>query len=136
MTDAAGIPLSIVVAPANRHDSRLFLETLLAIVMPRPVPDSRHPQGLNLDKAYESHEIEEIAHLLHYELHLRRKGELKRKHKRGKARRYVVERTHSWLNRKRSVLIRWEKDPDNYEAMIHIAAALTCFQSSGYFKFD
>jgi len=30
-----------------------------------------------------------------------------------RARRWVVERTHSWMNRFRRILIRWEKSIDN-----------------------
>ncbi|VVB55727.1 Transposase DDE domain protein [uncultured archaeon] len=38
-----------------------------------------------------------------------------------RARRWVVERTHSWLNRFRRLLIRWEKKIENYSAMLHFA---------------
>ncbi len=37
---------------------------------------------------------------------------------------WVVERTHSWLNRYRRNLIRWEKKIENYEAMLHFACGL------------
>jgi putative transposase len=40
-----------------------------------------------------------------------------------KARRWVVERTHSWLNRYRRLLIRWEKKAHNYLALLHLACA-------------
>jgi transposase len=36
-----------------------------------------------------------------------------------RARRWVVERTHSWMNRFRRLLIRWEKKEDNYIAILH-----------------
>ena len=45
-------------------------------------------------------------------------------HAGAKARRWVVERTHSWLNRFRSILIRWAKKPANYLALLHFALAL------------
>ncbi|MDX2212131.1 MAG: IS5/IS1182 family transposase, partial [Leptolyngbyaceae cyanobacterium bins.302] len=32
-------------------------------------------------------------------------------------------RTHSWMNRFRRLLIRWEKKPENYLALIHLACA-------------
>jgi putative transposase len=35
----------------------------------------------------------------------------------------VVERTHSWLNRFRAILIRWNKKPANYLALPHLALA-------------
>ena len=50
-----------------------------------------------------------------------------------KARRWVVERTHSWMNRFRRILIRWEKKPENYIAMLHFACALIAFRAAGLF---
>ena len=40
-----------------------------------------------------------------------------------KVRRWVVERTHSWLNRFRHLLIWWAKKPDNYLVTLHFACA-------------
>lgn len=62
-----------------------------------------------------------------FTLHLRTRGEEMRekvRHADAKARRWVVERTHSWLNRFRRILIRWEKKPENYLAMLHFALAI------------
>jgi len=50
-----------------------------------------------------------------------------------KARRWVVERTHSWMNRFRRVLIRWDKQADNYLAFLHFACALIAFRAAGLF---
>lgn len=49
------------------------------------------------------------------------------------ARRWVVERTHSWMNRFRRVLIRWDKQADNYLAFLHFACALIAFRAAGLF---
>ena len=40
-----------------------------------------------------------------------------------KARRWVVERTHPWLNRFRHLLIRWAKKTENYLAMLYFDCA-------------
>ncbi len=40
-----------------------------------------------------------------------------------RARRWVCERTHSWMNRFRRVLIRWEKKLGNFLAFLHLACA-------------
>ena len=45
----------------------------------------------------------------------------------GWARRWVVERTHSWLNRSRRLLVRWEKKAENYLAFIRLACAQLIF---------
>ena len=44
-----------------------------------------------------------------------------------RARRWVVERTHSWLNRSRRLLVRWEKKVENYLAFLHLACAQLIF---------
>jgi putative transposase len=47
------------------------------------------------------------------------------------ARRWVVERTHSWMNRVRRILIRWDKKVRNYLGFLHVACALLTYQQSG-----
>jgi putative transposase len=44
-----------------------------------------------------------------------------------RARRWVVERTHSWINRSRRLLVRWEKKTENYLAFLHLACAQLIF---------
>jgi putative transposase len=39
-----------------------------------------------------------------------------------------VEGAHSWLNRNRSVLIRWSKNPDNNRALLHLACGVICWR--------
>jgi len=46
---------------------------------------------------------------------------------------WVVERTHSWMNRFRRLLIRWEKKADNYLALVHFACAYITFRAAGVF---
>jgi transposase len=59
--------------------------------------------------------------------HPRRDHE-RREHGEGsRPRRWVVERTHSWLNRSRRLLVRWEKKAENYLAFIHLACAQLVF---------
>ena len=48
-----------------------------------------------------------------------------------KARRWVVERTHSWMNRFRRVLIRWEKKVENYFGMLHFVCAWITYRMAG-----
>ena len=43
----------------------------------------------------------------------------------------VVERTHSWLNRFRRILVRWDESPDNYIAFLHFACALIALRAAG-----
>ncbi|EJO71389.1 transposase for insertion sequence element IS402 family protein [Leptospira kirschneri serovar Cynopteri str. 3522 CT] len=60
--------------------------------------------------------------------HIRKKGEkpLIGKYK-GKPRRWVVERTNSWHNRFRAILIRWERKSENYLASLYLASSIIAF---------
>jgi transposase len=44
----------------------------------------------------------------------------------------VVERTQSWLNRFRRILIRWEKRADTYLAMLHLACGLITWRAANW----
>jgi len=68
--------------------------------------------------------------------HIRTRGEeahAKREIEGYSPRRWVVERTHSWLNCFRRILIRWEKGVENYEAILHFACAWIAFGRTGLF---
>ncbi len=45
------------------------------------------------------------------------------------ARRWLVEVAHSWCNRFRRLLVRWEKQAANYLAFVHLAAILTIYRT-------
>ncbi len=83
-----------------------------------------------MDKAYVGDEVAELAAEFHFTLHIPLKGKQAQqiKHEaQAKARRWVVERTHSWMNRFRGILIRWSKKPVNYIAMLHMAFAFIIY---------
>jgi len=125
------VPIGVVVAGANRNDFKLVRETLESIPVPRPPVVSRQPQGLCLDKGYDYDEVRELVAEFGYTAHIRSRGEEAqqlRRRVRFQARRWVVERTHSWLNRFRRILIRWEKKADNYLALLHLACAVITYQ--------
>ena len=70
------------------------------------------PQGLCLDKGYDFPEVYELAAEFGFTAHVRSRGEEAQALKREagfRARRWVVERTQSWLNRFRRILVRWER---------------------------
>ena len=125
LTDGRGVPLGAVIDGANRNDHKLMRQTLDAIPIKRPRPTRRRPQHLCLDKGFDYDEPRALAGEFAFTLHLRTRGEEAdaKRHAGAKARRWVVERTHSWLNRFRAILIRWNKKPANYLAMLHLALA-------------
>ena len=124
LTDGNGLPVSIEVAGANRHDMQLLKATLESQQAPRPPLADSGPQGLCLDKGYDFDQVRTLAAEFGYTAHIRSRGEeaeVLRQDAQFKARRWVVERAHSWLNRFRRLLVRWEKRADTYLAMLHLA---------------
>jgi putative transposase len=138
LTDGAGIPLAVAVEGANRHDSKLLVGTLDGLVVARPAPEeaqeqpnSQQQQQLCLDAAYDSESVRQELETRGYVPHIRPADKEAHKeqksHPDGRARRWVVERTHSWLNRSRRLLVRWEKKTKNYLGFIHLACAQLIF---------
>ena len=66
------------------------------------------------------------AHLAHsLTPHIRPRGEEKKAIRQGyKARRWVVEVAHSWFNRFRKLLVRFEKTTLSYLALLQLAAII------------
>ena len=124
LTDGRGVPLGAAIGGANRNDHKLMRPTLEAIPVRRPKPTRRRPQHLCLDKGFDYDEPRALAEEFGFTLHLRTRGEEASAKRRARARRWVVERTHSWLHRFRSILIRWAEKPANYLALLHFALAI------------
>jgi putative transposase len=130
LTDGAGIPLAIVIDGANRHDVKLLCATLDGIVVARPGPTEEQSHHLCLDAGYAGVPVRKEVEARHYVPHIRSRGTEKLEkvllpgHR---ARRWVVERTHSWINRSRRLLVRWEKKGENYLAFLHLACAQLIF---------
>lgn len=97
LTDANGLPLSLVVTGANTHDIRLVADTLDGLQTCRP----GRRLHLCLDKGYEAQWLEEYLKSRRYEPHIQSRKEESEAMKDTdfKAHRWVVERTHSWMNR-------------------------------------
>ena len=55
-------------------------------------------------------------------------ADAKRRNPARKARRWVVEVCHSWFNRFRKLLVRYEKLERSFVALNHIAAAIIAFR--------
>ena len=134
LTEAAGIPVGLVVDGANRNDFKLFEQTIESIPVRRPKPTKKKPQGMCLDKGYDYLEVRDLVREFGFTAHIRSRGEEAKaiKNEAGfRARRWVVERTHSWMNRFRRILVRWEKRADTYIAMLHLACAIVTWRATG-----
>ena len=132
--DGRGVPLGAAVEGANVHDQKLVAATLDNIPVARPKPTPRKPQHLCLDKGYTGEPVEEQARRRSYQIHVPIKGAAKpskKKRHSGQARRWKVERTHSWINRARRLLIRWEKKVANYLGFLHLQFAIVALRTAG-----
>ena len=130
---ARGVPVGFAVAGANVPDYKLLEETLDA--MPVQRPEALLDQALNLclDKGYDYDGPRQIAYDYTLTAHIRCRGEESKTlpdHPNYKPRRWVVERLHSWINRFRPLLIRWEKKPENYEAMLQFACGIIAWEQA------
>jgi putative transposase len=128
------VPVGLAVDGANRPDMKMAREALESIPVERPAPTAEAPQGMCLDNGYNYAEPKEIVQEFGFTAHVPRNPEeaqAAKRRARHKARRWVVERTHSWLNRFRGVLIRWCKEPENYIAMLHFAFAIITYRCAG-----
>ena len=90
---------------------------------PRKRPDKMHA-----DKGYDSKANREVLRKRGITPRIARRG-IESSEKLGRHR-WVIERTFAWLNRFRSILIRWTKKPANYLAMIHIACGVITWRNA------
>lgn len=136
LTDGRGIPLGIAVEGANCHDKKMVASTLESVPIERPYTTNFSRHNLCMDKGYDYNDVRELVEEWGYTAHIKARGEEieEKKNIPGyRARRWVVERTHSWMNRFRRLLIRWEKKVKNYLAMLHLACAWITFKASKVF---
>ncbi len=137
LTEGRGVPVGLDVAGANRPDMALVAATLESVPVERPEPTAAKPQHFCADKGYDYPSVRALVATWGYTVHIPRKKAkgtppvAREKVPGYRARRWVVERTHSWMNRFRRLLIRWEKKVPNYKAFLHIACAWITFRATG-----
>jgi len=119
------------VTGANRHDVSQLALVLEEIVIERPKDIDQH---LCADKGYTGQPALQVIVSKGYIPHVKTRGEEiqeKRNNLGWKARRWVVEVSHSWFNRFRKILVRYEKLADTYMALLHMAAAIIAYRKAG-----
>ena len=131
LTDKKGVPLSIIISGANTHDVKLLAATLDGIVIERPDVKDEKEQNLCLDAGYVGSKAEQEVLDRAYIPHIRPRGEEieeKAKNPDFKPKRWVVEVCHSWFNRFRKILVRYEKMARSYMGLLMLAAAVIVFR--------
>jgi putative transposase len=146
LTDKKGIPLSVVISPANTHDIKQVTEVVDNTVIKRPKSLSKSKnkrrqrlQHLCLDKGYNSAEEERELIKRDYILHMPIKKKKKKKgedskeiaipnRKKYSPKRWVVERTNSWHNRFRKLFTRYEKKTENYLGLVQFSCCMIIYR--------
>lgn len=126
--------MAIVITGANRHDMKMLESLLDGCVIERPDEPPKEGFHLCLDRGYAYTQCRETAEARGYTVHipppvseatpLPPPGDPNRH----PARRWVVEVCHSWFNRFRRVLIRWEKRASLYLGFVQLAASLIIYR--------
>jgi putative transposase len=129
LVDGRGAPISVVLTGANRHDKVSAMDLIISVALKRPAHKEQH---LCADKAYDSDDLREFVdsagYIEHIKVNSRQKGSegplsegtTKRVYP---ARRWIVERTISWLVKRRSLRTRWSKKAENWLALIQLACS-------------
>ena len=94
-------------------------------------------QHLCLDRAYNSKSIKQMIIKRGYVPHIpykRKRGQIEtdniqKKHSSARSKRWVVERTNSWHNRFRKLLIRYEKKVENYLGLVQLSCSIIIYRN-------
>jgi putative transposase len=129
--------MAVGVAGANRHDMKRLAGTLDAIVVVRPAPTAEAPQHLCADNGDDDAACDQEAEGHDYLPHIRARGEEQRDNGEilgYRARRWVMEVCHAWLNRFRTILVRFEKHLATHFALLQFACASIVLKRAEVFR--
>jgi transposase len=131
LADRRGVPLGLTLSGANVPDMRMAMPTIDWAAADAPGPQRRRPENCCLDKGYDYKVVDDGLRRRGIVGHTRRRGEppLVGWYK-GVPRRWVIERTNSWHNRFRGLLIRWERKAENYLALLQLASGIIAFRTA------
>ena len=129
LTDGSGIPLAVTICPANRHDNTQVAGLLDAIVVLRP----ETAQHMCADKGYDYDNTRDLLANRGYQVHIPIRGLDTPTPEPGDpdrhpARRWVVERCIAWLHKFRKILVRYERQAENYLGLIQFACCLILYR--------
>lgn len=131
LVDQHGLPLSILVTGANENDKWYAQLLVLSILLKRPMGR----QHFCADKAYDSWDVHLFIQQQGYIAHIKHRRRVNEPRLPAPIpgefsyppRRWVVERTLSWLVRRRSIRTRWCKKPENWLSFLQLACTHIAF---------
>ena len=123
IADRHGRPVAIHVDSATPHEVTLVKVTLAQTLV------RRGPERLIGDSAYESDRLDAELAERGVELIAPHRSNRKRKTQDGRPlrryrRRWKVERLFAWLQNYRRLVVRYERYPENFLGMLHLACCL------------
>lgn len=131
MVDRAGLPLHVLLSPANRNDS-VYFETILDGIRPIKRPRGRprqRPDKVHADKGYDVPRCHAYLRRRGITDRIARKG-IESSERLGRVRWVVVvERTLSWVADFRRLAVRYERRSDIHLAFHHLGCALICLRA-------
>ncbi len=123
VADRNGLPVSICAESATPHEVTLAMSTLVQMVV------SDAPQNLIGDNAYDSDHLD--GELRFYGIELiaphrrnRRNSTQDGRRLRRYRRRWKIERLFAWLQNFRRVVVRYERNAENFPGMLQLASTL------------
>lgn len=133
LADGQGTPLGVSVAAASPAEITLLQDTLDAVSVQRahhPGRPRKRPDRLIADRGYDSNAVraalvaQDIEPIIPARTNNRvathQDGRKLRRYKR----RWLIERTHAWLQKFRRLVVRYEYSALNFLALVHMACAL------------
>ena len=99
----------------------------------RPAPSPQQPLNLCADAGYKGESARNAVLAWNNHPHIqqrREEADAKRTQSGYQARQWAVERTHSWLNRFRKLLVGFEKSQASYVALPFLAVAMICWRQT------
>ncbi|GHG27447.1 hypothetical protein CBQ26_19945 [Deinococcus indicus] len=120
----------MVLSGANRHDSKMLMDVLDAVVIAVPPPEEEEQRHLLLDRGYDTRACRALAEMEGLVAHIPKRATKQEPlpppsdPDRHPPRRWVVEVGHSWFNRFRRILTRWDKRQELYLGFVELASCL------------
>jgi transposase len=133
LADGKGTPLGICVEAASPAEVKLLERTPDSVKVKRRRGERRRPhkpERLIADRGYDSNPARALLVKREIEPIIpKRRNNKKATHQDGRKlrrykRRWIIERTNSWLQNFRRLVARYERKVKNFEALVHLACAL------------
>lgn len=129
VVDQRGAPLAIVIGAANVHDSKLVPATMHAF---SGSYDKQKLKVMSADAAYDAKSVKRVLRKLNFVplISINRRRSKEQPPKQSSRHRWIVERSHAWLNHFRAIKTRWARSDFAFLALCQLACSYRLFVMS------